>query len=105
VFYRLVAAHSGKLAGIAGVSTAAGAALTQWSATGGLNLQFDFVSSGECYYRVRVRHSGLAMEVWGASTADGARLPMEPHRQRQPLIPTPTRSAGSPNNHWTIAPV
>jgi hypothetical protein len=72
VFYRLVAAHSGKLADIAGVSTAAGAALTQWSATGGLNQQFDLVSSGEVYYRVRARHSGLAMDVWGASTADGA---------------------------------
>jgi type 1 glutamine amidotransferase len=70
VLYRLVAQHSGKLADIAGVSTAPGALLHQWSATGGLNQQFDFLDSGGGYYRVRARHSGLVLQV--ASSASGA---------------------------------
>jgi poly(3-hydroxybutyrate) depolymerase len=70
VNYRLVAQHSGKLADISGVSTTAGALLQQWSATGGLNQQFDFVDSGGGFYRIRVRHSGLVLQV--ASNSTGA---------------------------------
>jgi type 1 glutamine amidotransferase len=67
VHYRLVAQHSGKLADISGVSTAAGALLHQWAATGGLNQQFDFLDSGGGYYRIRARHSGLVLQVAGNS--------------------------------------
>ncbi|MFD5830891.1 glycoside hydrolase N-terminal domain-containing protein [Lentzea sp. NPDC060358] len=70
VFYRLVVRHSGKYADISGVSTAPGALLQQWSPTGGLNQQFDFVDSGGGYFRVRARHSGLVLQA--ASTATGA---------------------------------
>jgi poly(3-hydroxybutyrate) depolymerase len=70
VNYRLVAAHSGKMAEIAGASTAAGALLRQWSAAGGQNQQFDFLDSGDGYYRVRARHSGLVLQV--ASSSSGA---------------------------------
>ncbi|HYQ64851.1 MAG TPA: ThuA domain-containing protein [Actinophytocola sp.] len=70
VYYRLAAQHSGKLADISGVSTSAGALLHQWSATGGLNQQFDFLDSGGGYYRVRARHSGLVLQV--ASSNNGA---------------------------------
>jgi cytochrome c len=70
VNYRLTAVHSGKLADISGVSTAAGALLQQWSATGGLNQQFDFLDSGGGYYRIRARHSGLVLQA--ASTSSGA---------------------------------
>jgi alpha-L-fucosidase 2 len=68
VYYRLVAQHSGKLADINGGSTAAGALLRQWPATGGLNQQFDFLDSGGGYYRVRARHSGLVLQVASSST-------------------------------------
>ncbi|WP_460523147.1 glycosyl hydrolase family 95 catalytic domain-containing protein [Flindersiella endophytica] len=70
VYYRLVAQHSGKVADIAGVSTAVGALLQQWPSTGGSNQQFDFLDSGDGYYRVRARHSGLVLQV--ASSSSGA---------------------------------
>ncbi len=76
VHYRLVARHSGKHFDISGVSTAAGALLQQWSATGGLNQQFDFVDSGGGYYRVRARHSGLVLQV--ASSSTGADITQQP---------------------------
>ncbi|WP_158849661.1 glycosyl hydrolase family 95 catalytic domain-containing protein [Saccharothrix deserti] len=76
VYYRLVARHSGKLADISGVSTASGALLQQWSSTGGLNQQFDFVDSGGGYYRVRARHSGLVLQV--ASSSTGADITQRP---------------------------
>jgi endo-1,4-beta-xylanase len=76
VEYRLVAAHSGKVADISGASTAAGAALIQWSADGGLNQQFDFVSTGDGYYRIRGRQSGLVLQV--ASASSGADITQQP---------------------------
>jgi type 1 glutamine amidotransferase len=68
VYYRLVAQHSGRLADISGVSTSVGALLHQWSGTGGLNQQFDFLDSGGGYYRIRARHSGLVLQVAGNSS-------------------------------------
>ncbi len=76
VNYRLVAAHSGKFADVSGVSSAAGAGLQQWSATGGLNQQFDFLDSGGGYYRIRARHSGLVLQV--ASSSSGADITQQP---------------------------
>ncbi|MFK4084795.1 endo-1,4-beta-xylanase [Kribbella sp. NPDC020789] len=76
VNYRLVAQHSGKAADIAGVSTAAGALLQQWSLSGGLNQQFDFLDSGSGYYRIRARHSGLVLQV--ASSSTGADVSQQP---------------------------
>jgi hypothetical protein len=76
VNYRLVAQHSGKSADIAGVATTAGAMLQQWSATGGLNQQFDFLDSGGGYYRIRARHSGLVLQA--ASTSSGANITQQP---------------------------
>jgi broad specificity phosphatase PhoE len=76
VNYHLTAVHSGKVADIAGVSTAPGARLQQWTGGGGLNQQFDFLSSAEGYYRVRARHSGLVLQV--AGTAAGADVTQQP---------------------------
>jgi alpha-L-fucosidase 2 len=76
VYYRLTAAHSGKMAEIAGASTAAGALLQQWAATGGLNQQFDFIDSGGGFYRIRARHSGLVLQVAGTGT--GANITQQP---------------------------
>ena len=76
VNYHLAAVHSGKVADVAGVSTAAGARLQQGADGGGLNQQFDFLSSGEGYYRVRARHSGLVLQVGG--TAAGADITQQP---------------------------
>jgi poly(3-hydroxybutyrate) depolymerase len=76
VNYRLSAQHSGKVADISGASTAAGALLQQWSATGGLNQQFDFLDSGGGYYRIRARHSGMVLQV--ASSSSGANITQQP---------------------------
>ena len=76
VNYTLAAEHSGKLLDISGVSTAAGALLQQWPATGGQNQQFDFLDSGDGYYRVRARHSGLVLQVAGSAT--GADISQQP---------------------------
>ncbi|HEV2784507.1 MAG TPA: endo-1,4-beta-xylanase [Actinophytocola sp.] len=76
VNYRLVAQHSGKAADIAGVSTSPGALLQQWSLTGGLNQQFDFLSSADGHYRIRARHSGLVLQA--ASNSSGANITQQP---------------------------
>jgi hypothetical protein len=76
VNYRLAAQHSGKLADISGVATTAGALLQQWSGTGGLNQQFDFLDSGGGYYRIRARHSGLVLQA--ASSGSGADISQQP---------------------------
>ncbi|MCX2955353.1 glycosyl hydrolase family 95 catalytic domain-containing protein [Lentzea sp. NEAU-D7] len=76
VHYRLVARHSGKCVDVSGASTAAGALLQQWSATSGLNQQFDFLDSGGGHYRVRARHSGLVLQV--ASSSSGADITQQP---------------------------
>ncbi|MFD8500688.1 endo-1,4-beta-xylanase [Amycolatopsis sp. NPDC059657] len=76
VQYRLVAQHSGKAAEIANASTAAGAALRQWSVTGAANQQFDFLDSGGGYYRIRARHSGLVLQVAGSTS--GADITQQP---------------------------
>jgi len=70
VYYNLVAQHSGKRADINGAATSAGAVLIQWSASSGLNQQFDFLDSGGGYYRVRARHSGLVLQAGSASGTD-----------------------------------
>ncbi|WP_235039207.1 glycosyl hydrolase family 95 catalytic domain-containing protein [Kibdelosporangium aridum] len=76
VYYRLTAAHSSKAVDINGGSTAAGATVIQWSATGGPNQQFDFLDSGGGHYRIRARHSGLVLQV--ASTSTGADITQQP---------------------------
>ncbi|MEU4745068.1 glycoside hydrolase N-terminal domain-containing protein [Actinosynnema sp. NPDC023658] len=86
VNYYLVAQHSNKRADISGASTAAGALLVQWAATGGLNQQFDFLPTGD-QYRIRARHSGLVLQVSG--TATGADI-------------TQQRDAGTPNQLWRL---
>ncbi|MET8995693.1 RICIN domain-containing protein [Amycolatopsis sp. NPDC004169] len=76
VNYSLVAAHSGKAADISGASTAAGAALIQWTSHAAANQQFDFLASTDGYYRIRARHSGLVLQV--AGTASGADITQQP---------------------------
>jgi alpha-L-fucosidase 2 len=76
VYYRLVAQHSGKAADINGASTAAGAQLVQWQPGGGLNQQFEFLSSDGGYHRIRARHSGLVLQAAGNNT--GADITQQP---------------------------
>lgn len=73
-WYQVVSRHSGLALGIAGSSTADGAALVQTARGSQASQQFQFVSSGNGYYRMRVRHSGKVLDVFNFSTADGANI-------------------------------
>jgi hypothetical protein len=66
--------NSGKALDVAGVSSADGAAVTQWDRHDGTNQQFQFVDSGDGYYRIKARHSGKVLDVSSWSTADGAAI-------------------------------
>ncbi|MCC3765971.1 RICIN domain-containing protein [Glycomyces sp. TRM65418] len=68
--YRLTAQHSGKVADIDAVSTAAGAKLIQWSSTGRTNQHFEFIDAGDGHVKIKARHSGLVLQV--ASNSNGA---------------------------------
>ncbi|MEV5820194.1 ThuA domain-containing protein [Micromonospora haikouensis] len=72
--WTLTAQHSGKLMDVSGVSTADGAQLTQWAATGGNNQKWQAVDAGSGAVYLKAVHSGKCAEVIGGSTATGAFL-------------------------------
>jgi hypothetical protein len=74
VWYNLVSRSSGHYLDIEGRSTATGAQLVQYTATGATNQQFRFVDSGGGYYRIQARHSNLVLETYEWSTANGATI-------------------------------
>ncbi|WP_333767237.1 glycosyl hydrolase family 95 catalytic domain-containing protein [Streptomyces sp. IBSBF 2435] len=65
---------SGKAADISGGSTAAGAALIQYTPGGGANQRFRFVPTGGGIFRIACTHDALAWDVSGGTTADGAKV-------------------------------
>lgn len=73
-WYQLVNRQSGKVLDVSGRSTADGAQLHQWTASGGTNQQFQFVPTGDGAYRIKARHSGKVLDLYQWSTADGAQL-------------------------------
>lgn len=85
--FNLVAQHSGKFADIDAFSTAAGARLIQWSSTGGLNQQFQFIDTGDGHFRIAARHSGLVLEV--ANNSDGTDV-------------TQATNTGAANQQWRV---
>jgi beta-xylosidase len=66
------ARHSGKVAEVAGSSTANGTALTQYTRNGGTNQQWQVRDAGGGYHHLVNRSSGRCADVSGRSTADGA---------------------------------
>ncbi len=73
-YYRLINRNSGKVAEVAGFSTADGGNVQQWSSTGTSSQQWSFVSVGGGYYNVINRGSGKCLDVSGASTTNGANV-------------------------------
>lgn len=73
-WYVLTNSANGLALDIEGISTEAGAALTQWTRLDGQNQQFRFVDSGNNYYRMIARHSGLALDVYEFNENEGADL-------------------------------
>lgn len=72
--WTVTAQHSGKLMDVSGVSTADGAQITQWAATGGNNQKWQAVDAGSGAVYLKAVHSGKCVEVIGSSTAAGAFL-------------------------------
>ena len=54
------------------MSTANGAAVQQWTCTGGANQQFRLEDQGGGYFYVRASHSNKCLDVSGVSALDGA---------------------------------
>ncbi|MGB2571774.1 non-reducing end alpha-L-arabinofuranosidase family hydrolase [Micromonospora citrea] len=73
-WYEVVNRNSGKRLDVCGISTADGACIQQYTASGGANQQWQFVDSGGGYYRLRARHSGKVLDVHNWSTADSAAI-------------------------------
>ena len=72
--WTLTAQHSGKLMDVSGVSTADGAQVVQWAATGGNNQKWQAVDAGGGAVYLKAVHSGKCLDVTGGSTAQGAFL-------------------------------
>jgi|GEM_PF-4072123 len=70
--YRIINRNSGKALDVAGVSTADGAQIQQWTYGGGNNQKWVFERLSDGNYRISALHSGKYMDIAGASTADGA---------------------------------
>jgi hypothetical protein len=73
-WYTLQAKHSGKYVDVAGVTTADGALLHQWSWTGANNQKFDLVPTSDGYYNIVSKHSSKCMGVSAGSTSDGTNV-------------------------------
>ncbi|RKR92094.1 glucose/arabinose dehydrogenase [Micromonospora pisi] len=76
--WTLTATHSGKLADVSGVSTADGAVVHQWAATGGTNQRWQAVDAGGGTVQLKAVHSGKCMAVTGGSTAAGTGVSQVP---------------------------
>jgi len=72
--YQIVNRNSGKLAEVAGASTANGGVMDQFSNNGGTNQVWRVVAQGSGQYEILNVNSGKALEVPGSSTTDGVQL-------------------------------
>ncbi len=72
--YTLVASSSGLNMDVTGRSTADGAKITQFTATGATNQQFDVVNLDDGSYSIRPVHSGKSLDVYQRNPNDGAEL-------------------------------
>jgi glucose/arabinose dehydrogenase len=72
--YTMAAVHSDKLADVSGVSTADGAPVHQWTATGGANQKWQAVDAGAGTVQLKAVHSGKCLDVPAYSSATGVQL-------------------------------
>ena len=70
-YHRLVAAHDNLCLDVYGNTSAAGAAIDQWTCNGQANQQFQFVPGTGGYGELRAQNSGQDVAVSGGSTAQG----------------------------------
>jgi hypothetical protein len=72
--WTMQAQHSMKFADVNGVSTADGAAVHQWAATGANNQRWSAVDAGSGTVTLRAVHSGKCLDINGGGTNTGAAL-------------------------------
>jgi hypothetical protein len=72
--WTVAAQHSGKLIDVNSASTADGAQVVQWAATGGNNQKWQAVDAGGGAVYLKATHSNKCLDVVGGSTAQGAFL-------------------------------
>jgi hypothetical protein len=72
--WTMQAQHSMKFADVNGVSTADGAAVHQWTATGANNQRWAAVDAGTGTVTLRAVHSGKCLDINGGGTNTGATL-------------------------------
>ncbi|MFC9126925.1 RICIN domain-containing protein [Streptomyces sp. NPDC057099] len=89
--YRLVARHSGKVAGVPGAHTANGTYIHQWPWRNRANQKWTFTSTGDGYYKIKGVGSGKLLEVAGLSRADGGNADI-------------WADANAPQQHWAVTP-
>ncbi|NUO56930.1 MAG: family 43 glycosylhydrolase [Hamadaea sp.] len=70
-YHPLVIGNNGLCLDVSGASTAAGAAVTQWTCGGQANQQFQFVPVSGGYGRLQAQHSGYDVAVANSSTTAG----------------------------------
>ncbi len=83
--------NSGKCLDVRAFSTDAGAAVQQWSCTGGANQQWLFIAAADGSYQVQSVNSGMSLNVDGDSSSNGT-----------PVIQWPY--SGTPNENWQLEP-
>src|SRR4029453_8726670 len=72
--WTLAAQHSGRVVDVSGASTADGAQVVQWAATGGNNQKWQAVDAGSGAVYLKAVHSGKCLDLINGSTAQGAFL-------------------------------
>ena len=94
--WTVAAQHSGKLMDVSGASTADGAQIVQWAATGGNNQKWQAVDAGGGAVYLKAVHSGKCLAVTGGSTAQGAFLQQSTCNNGNPqkFLATPTDHGG-----------
>lgn len=72
--YTIVSSHSGLPMDVAGRSTADGARILQYTASGATNQQFDVTNLGDGSYSIRPVHSGKSLDVYQRNPNNGAEV-------------------------------
>ncbi|HEY0829152.1 MAG TPA: RICIN domain-containing protein [Bacilli bacterium] len=90
--FKMVARHSGKLAGISGDSTADGANVVQLPDSGHNSQKWVITDLGNGYFKVINVNSGKSLDIYNASTANGAKAIQWPF-------------SGPNNQQWQITDV
>ncbi|MEU8608709.1 ThuA domain-containing protein [Actinoplanes sp. NPDC048791] len=94
--WTVTAQHSSKLIDVSAASTADGAQIVQWAATGGNNQKWQAVDAGGGAVYLKAGHSNKCLDLTGGSTAQGAFLQQFTcnNSNQQKFLVTATATAG-----------